>query len=352
MNCSTLSKLTTGVTSWLTVLLLLTSHSALAQRPPMPVEGAIIEPQLLEVDTQLVGSLLADEETLISSEAAGRLSSIHFTDGQSIKAGARLFTLDASIERAQLERARASAELAQTEFQRAEDLLSRNAGSANVRDAARATLRISQAEVKLAEERLTKMTLTAPFDGVLGIRSVSPGDYLTPGQPLVKLLSINPMRVEFRIPEVLITDVRQGQDMEIAVDALDGRTFSGEVMTVSPQVDISGRSLLVQAVLDNQVGILRPGMFARVRLILDRVEGALLVPEEALVPEGRNQYVFRLVDGKAEKVAVKLGHRMRGQVQITEGINPGDLVVTAGQMKLQPGAAATPVNLPAPATGN
>lgn len=352
MNRSTLSKVATGAASWLTALLLLVSHSALAQRPAMPVEAAVIEPRLLEVDTQLVGSLLADEETLISSEVAGRLSGIHFTDGQPVKAGARLFTLDASIERAQLERARASAELAQTEFQRAEDLLSRNAGSANVRDAARATLRINQAEVQLAEERLAKMTLTAPFDGVLGIRRVSPGDYLTPGQALVVLLANNPMRVEFRIPEVLITDVAEGQDIEISVDALGGRKFSGKVITLAPQVEVSGRSLLVQAVLDNQEGILRPGMFTRVRLILDRVENALLVPEEALVPEGRSQFVFRLVDGVAEKVQVTLGHRMRGQVQITEGINPGDVVVTAGQMKLRPGSAATPVNLPAPATGN
>ncbi|SFX54228.1 efflux RND transporter periplasmic adaptor subunit [Marinospirillum alkaliphilum] len=333
----------------LAALLLLLPLTALAQRPAMPVEAVKVEPRQLIVDTQLVGTLLADEATLISSELAGRLAQVHFTDGQRVQTGTRLFSLDASIERAQLERAKAAAELAEVEYQRAEDLLRRNAGSANVRDAALATLRINQAEVKLAEERLAKMTLTAPFHGVLGIRQVSPGDYLTPGQPLVALLATDPLRVEFRIPEVLLRDVSQGQQVEMTFDALTNQRFSGEVMTVSPQVDASGRSLLVQARLANPDNLLRPGMFARVRLILDTRDNALLVPEEALVPEGRNQYVFRIVDGVADKVQVTPGHRLRGEVEITSGIQAGDRVVTAGQLKLRPGSPAQAINLPAPA---
>lgn len=337
---------------WLLAALLLVSSAVQAQRPPMPVEGIQLEPQQLVVDTQLVGTLLADEDTLISSEVAGRLSGIHFSDGQRVKAGDRLFVLDASIERAQLERARAAAELAAVEYQRAEDLLRRNAGSANVRDAALATLRINHAEVKLAEERLSKMTLNAPFDGLVDIRQVSLGDYLTPGQPLVALLAIDPIRVEFRIPEILITGVSQGQRIEISVDALSGRQFNGEISTVSPQVDSAGRSLLVQARLANPEGVLRPGLFARVRLILDTREQALLVPEEALVPEGDSQYVFRLANGVAEKVRITTGHRLRGTVEITEGLQAGDIVVTAGQLKLQPGIPAQAINLAAPAAGN
>jgi membrane fusion protein (multidrug efflux system) len=318
------------------------------QMPPMPVEAQVVKAEDLVRTIELVGSLSADESVMISPEVSGRIDNIHFKEGQLVEAGMLLFSMDSSVQRAELKQAQASRGLSEVEYKRASELLSNNAGSVNARDNALAKLRIDQAGVDLAQQRLAKMKLSAPFKGVIGLRQVSDGEYITPGQGLVSLVSMDPIRLEFRVPEIYLTGLSVGQTVDVKFDALPGEKATGKVFAVSPEVDLNGRNVKVLATLPNSDGKLRPGLFARVSLELATIKDALMVQEEALVPQGKAQLIYTLVDGKVNIAPVTQGIRERGRVQVTQGIKVGDIVVTAGQMKLRPGAAAVPVNLPKP----
>jgi membrane fusion protein (multidrug efflux system) len=178
------------------------------------------------------------------------------------------------------------------------------------------------------------MRIVAPFDGVVGIRGVSIGDYVKDGADLVNIEDIGVLKVDFRLPERYLTQVRSGQAVEVTADALPGGRYRGAVEAINPRVDANGRSLEVRARLSNSDGRLRPGMFARVRIIVGERANALLVPEEAIVPLGDDFFVYTVVDGKANRIRVKLGVRRDSQVELLEGVKAGDKVVTAG-MRVQ-----------------
>lgn len=324
-----------------------TANAAQQKAPAMPVEAQIARAETLQRTIEVVGSLSADETVTISPEVPGRIADILFREGQLVEAGKPLFKLDDSIQRAELKQAEASRGLSEVEYKRANQLVNNNAGSKNTRDSALAKLRIDQAGVALAQERLEKMTLNAPFDGLISLRKVSKGEYVTPGQPLVSLVAVNPMRVEFRVPEVFVAGLAVGQSVEVTLDAIPGEEFTGTVFAVSPEVDVNGRSIKVVASLPNDSGKLRPGLFARVTLNLETINNALMLQEEALVPQGDKQLVYVLEEGKVVIKPVTTGVRERGRVQVLSGIQAGDIVVTAGQLKLRPGSAAMPINLQA-----
>ncbi len=183
--------------------------------------------------------------------------------------------------------------------------------------------------------------IKAPFAGVVGLRSVSLGDYVKEGQDLVNLESIDPLKVDFRVPEVYLKQVGVGQTLEIGLDALPGKTYEGKVFAINPLVDAGGRAIVIRAQVRNADTALRPGMFARVRLITKSERDTLVVPEQALVPQGEDQYVFKVADGKVTRVKVETGQRRDARVEVTKGVDAGDVVVTAGQLKLRDGMAVT-----------
>lgn len=308
----------------------------------IPVEAAAVRIGTITRTVQAVGSLRANESVIVRPELGGRIERIHFTEGQPVNRGDPLFTLEASIYDAELDQAQARLNLSRTNNQRVVSLRQQGLGTEQERDQALAELRVSQAALALAQARLEKMTITAPFNGVMGLRRVSVGDYVSPGQDMVNLLDLNPIKVDFRVPEVFLADVKTGQTIEVRVDAFPGETFTGEVYAIDPQVDINGRSLVLRARIPNPEGRLQAGLFARVDLILERHENALLIPEEALVPRGDQQQVFKIVDGKAMLTEVTIGRRQEGQVEIVSGLAPGDRVVTAGQLKIRDGAPVAP----------
>lgn len=315
------------------------------QMPPMPVEAQpVVLGEVLRT-VEAVGTLRADEAVVLRPELQGRVSEILFEEGQPVQSGQPLIRLDAGRYRAQLNEAIANRDLARVNYRRAQELVRRKVGSADERDKAEAELQASEARVALQNDYLAKMTLTAPFDGIAGIRSVSIGEVVQPAQALVQVVAVDPVKVDFRIPELYVGQVQAGQSLDIRVDAFPGEQFTGKVYAVAPQVDDKGRSLRVRATVPNPEGRLRPGLFARVELILERFKDAVRVPEQAIVPRGDQQLVYRIVDGKAEIVPVTLGIRRNAQVQVTDGLAPGDVVITAGQMKVRPGAPVQPVNL-------
>jgi membrane fusion protein (multidrug efflux system) len=178
---------------------------------------------------------------------------------------------------------------------------------------------------------------------VVGLRKVSVGDFVGVGQDMVNLEQIDPLKADFRVAEIYLAALRRGQRIELTVDAFPGENFTGEVYAIDPLIDESGRSILLRARLPNSDGVLRPGLFARVTLVLNEREDAVQVPEQALVPQGQDQYVFRVVDGKAVFTEVSVGIRREGMVEILDGLGPDDEVVTAGQLKIRDGAAVNPV---------
>ncbi len=298
-----------------------------------------------------VGSLRSDESVTLRPEVAGRISSIAFQEGQPVAKGALLVRLDPAVPQAEAAQAKANLVLAKTKFDRAVDLAKSNFISGQARDEAENNLKVAEASLQLADAKLAKMDLRAPFSGVIGLRSVSVGDYVKEGADLVNLESIDPLKVDFRVPEIYMRQVKVGQPLQIQLDALPGKTFEGKVFAVNPLIDAAGRSVVIRAIVRNQDTSLRPGMFARVRLITRDVQNALVVPEQALVPQGDQQFVFRIIDGKAVRTRVDVGQRRDAMVEMLSGVAKDELVVTAGQLKLRDGApvdvaAAVPVVTP------
>ena len=322
------------------------------EMPPTAVETATVSASQLTDTIHAVGTLRADESVVIRPELAGRIEEIHFEEGQRIAKGDPLFALDASLIEAEMREAEANLALSQSSFDRAQDLIDRKLIAQADYDNARSRLAVDQARLSSAQTRLAKTVIEAPFDGVVGLRQVSAGDYVDVGQELVSIVKLNPIKVDFRVPEVHLSRLEPGQPVEVTVDAFPGEKFRGEVMAIDPQIDLAGRNVLLRAVVPNPDFKLRPGLFARLDLEVDQHDEALIVPEQALWPQGDQQFVYKVEDGQAKLVEVETGLRRAGQVEIVSGLAPGDEVVTAGQLKLYDGAKVMPVPVPdAPAEG-
>jgi membrane fusion protein, multidrug efflux system len=307
--------------------------------PPVAVEAVKVVTAAMPQTITTVGSLRSDESVTLRPESAGRISAITFQEGQRVTKGTHLVTLDPAIQQAEVQQARANLVLAKSKFDRAVDLAKRNYISGQAKDEAENNLKVAEASVQLAEAKLAKTDIRAPFSGIIGLRSVSVGDYVKEGADLVNLESIDPLKVDFRVPETYMRQVQAGQSMEVTLDALPGKTFDGKVLAVNPLVDAAGRSVVIRAQVRNQDSALRPGMFARVRLITKLQADAMVLPEQALVPQGTEQYVFKIADGKVVRVKIETGQRRDGKVEVIAGLAPGDSVVTAGQLKLRDGLA-------------
>jgi membrane fusion protein (multidrug efflux system) len=291
-----------------------------------------------------VGSLRSDESVTLRPEVAGRVSAIGFQEGRPVVKGVTLVKLDPAINEAEVLQAKANLTLAKAKYDRAVDLQKQGFISGQARDEAENNLKVMEAAIALAAARLAKTEIKAPFSGLIGLRSVSVGDYVKEGQDMVNLEAIDPLKVDFRVPEIYLKQVQVGQKLEVSLDALPGRKYEGTVSAINPLVDAAGRAIVIRAQVRNADTALRPGMFARVKLLTKDDRDALVLPEQALVPQGEEQYVFRVIDGKAARTKVELGQRRDGRVEVVKGLSPGETIVTAGQLKLRDG---TPVTLAA-----
>lgn len=313
-------------------------QAAPSAMPPMPVETA--EVRVADSDTLLsaVGTLHSDESVVIAAEIAGRIEKIGFAEGEAAKQGTLLIKLDSAVLQAELDRAVASRNLSKSNYQRAENLLKDHAVSKQERDEAYAKWQLDEAGVRLAQAQLAKASIKAPFAGTLGLRQFSLGDYIQPGQTLVNLEAIEQLKVEFSIPEKYLAEVKVGQLVALHSDAYPEQNFTGQVYAIDPQVDQASRSLIARGLLDNSKHLLFPGQFVKVQLRVATKLNALFIPEQALIPQPKTKLVYRVVDGKAEMVQVETGTRMKGWVEITSGLNVGDVVVTGGHQKIGPGS--------------
>ena len=318
------------------------------------VEASKVARLALPQGITAVGSLRSDESVTLRPEVAGRISAIQFREGQRVTKGTPLVRLDTAVAEAEAQQARANLTLAQQKHTRALDLEKKGFISGQAKDEAENNLRVAEASLALAEAKLAKLTILAPFTGIIGLRSVSVGDYVKEGADMVNLEAVDPLKVDFRVPEIYLTQLGVGQSLQLTLDAIPGKTYEGKVFAINPLLDAAGRSVVIRAQVKNQDAVLRPGMFTRVRLFTRDLQETLVVPEQAIVPQGEEWFVYRVVDGKAQRTKVDIGQRRDGKVEILKGLQDGDMVVTAGQLKLREGvpvqiATAQPA-APAPAT--
>jgi len=329
------------------------SSAAPAKGPPsVVIEAARVSVVKLPQSLTAVGSLRSDETIIVRPEIAGRVTQISFKEGEAVSRGAMLLRLDGSVQQADLERAKANYVLSKSKFDRAVELRKQGFISSQATDEAENMLHVAKADVELMQARFDKTAIVAPFAGTIGLRQISVGDYVKEGQDMVNLESLDPLKVDFRVPEISLSQVKDGQTLQISLDALPDKVYDGRIYAINPLIDANGRSIVIRAQVPNKDGKLRPGMFARVRLFTSGSKDTLVVPEESLFPLGDDKYVYKIVDSKAMRQKVEIGQRREGRVEIVNGLAPEDVVVTAGVIKLRDGAPVSIANQgPAPAVG-
>lgn len=310
---------------------------------PSSVMAVPVKREKIEDKISLVGTMAADESIEIKNEISGMIEQIGFDEGQKVKKGQMLVMIDAQKLNATLAQAQANLGLAQTTFGRLSSLIKAGAVSQQEYDQAQSDLESKKSEVDLIKAELKETVISAAFDGVMGARKVSPGQFVNQGTTLTYLISQDLMKAEFHVPEKFLGQMKEGQDIEVTVAAYPEETFKGQVYFIDPQVEEQTRTALVKAKIPNPDGELRSGMFANLNLIVSIRPQALVVPEAALVPRGEEVFVFVVDSGnKAQMKTVKVGVRLAGRVEIMEGLSEGENVIVEGHQKIGPGS---PVNI-------
>ncbi|TVR53348.1 MAG: efflux RND transporter periplasmic adaptor subunit [Puniceicoccaceae bacterium] len=293
-----------------------------------------------ERTVRAIGSVTAIRGVTLAVETAGIVREIGFEPGTRVSAGAVLLRLDAELEEADLASARASAELARLNLDRARELYQTRSASRADLDTAEASLKQAEARVAALEAAIRRKTVTAPFDGRLGIRRVNLGAYLTPGTPVVSLQALEAVQVDFSLPQQNLDRIREGMTVRIRTDASPDRVFEGRLTALDPDVDPVSRSLSLQATLENPGELLRPGMFVQVEVVLPEPEPVVMIPATAVLraPYGDSIFVVeKRADGApvARQRFVRVGRTRGDFVSVTDGLRSGETVVTSGAFKLR-----------------
>ncbi len=316
---------------------------ALFAPPPAGVTTVVVQPQTWQPVLSAVGSMKAVNGVVLSTDLAGIVSEIAFTSGSPVKKGDVLVKLETQQEDAQLRSATARLSLARADLDRKRDLLTKKAISQSDWDAAESQVSQMLSAVEEMKALVARKRLAAPFDGLAGIRQVNVGQYLQPGAPIVPIESLDPIYVEFALPQQHFETLTVGKKLRLGATGITGRMFDGEITAIDSRVDENTRNVLVQGTVKNADHALRSGMFVNVEVLLPEQRGVLAVPASAVsyAPFGDSVFVVK-DDGQGGKEVrqqfVKLGSKRGDQVAVTSGIAEGDEVVSAAVFKLQPGA--------------
>ncbi|MFM2042831.1 MAG: hypothetical protein RLY86_1407 [Pseudomonadota bacterium] len=305
-----------------------------------PIQVVAAQATLGDIDVTFdaVGTLRANEAVTVTTKLSGLVRTITFEEGQPVEAGAVLVELDDTEARAELAVAEADRRTVQQDLERSAALLGRQAVAQARVDDLRIALQGAEARMNAARARLQDLTVRAPFAGVAGLRQISPGALVRPGDVVTTLDDTDPLKLEFTVPETALRSLTNGMSVAAESTVWQGEAFTGVVEAIDTRVDAVTRTIAVVAALPNPDRRLKPGMFLTVRLALDRRQNVVLIPEEALVPIGDRQFVFAVVDGKVERRVVTIGARLSGRVEVTDGVRAGDLVITRGTQRVREGA--------------
>lgn len=306
------------------------------QKPPVLVELWEVQPRLVAEKVESVGTLLGRESVTITAKVTDQVDSVHFEDGQMVKAGDVLVELVDTEQGALLAEANANLREARLQLERLKKLGSDISTGAQI-DVADARVMANRARLQAIQARIEDRTIRAPFDGQLGFRQVSTGALVTPGAVIAELDDISSMKLDFHVPETYLAKLKVGNVVYGSSPAWPGDAFSGEVVSIGSRVDPVTRSITVRAIVDNPDLRLRPGMLMGVELVTGE-RMALVLPEQALLQVGRNSMVYVVsAQDQAERRSIGIGKRVRGGIVVESGLEPGELVVVNGQFNLRPG---------------
>ncbi len=305
---------------------------------PVAVLTAVVEPRELVDQVDALGTVLADESVEVTSRVTSIVTRIGFREGQQVERGDLLVELENKEIRAELAVAEASLSESRSQYERARQLANTQAISASSLDELLAAMKVAEAEVQAARARLENTFIRAPFSGKIGLRRVSPGSLVNPGTVITTLDDLDPVKLEFSVPEAFLSVLREDLTVSARSPALQAQEFTGRIDSIDTRLDPVSRSILVRAVLDNQEGLLKPGMFLTVALQMSR-PAVLMAPEQAVVPERGQHYIY--VVAQEDRVArrrVELGQRVPGAVEIVSGLAAGERVITEGTQKVREGS--------------
>lgn len=302
----------------------------------IPVEAKIIKPERIENIIKITGAILANESVALKSEISGKVEKIYFQEGQRVKKGDLLLAINDDEIVAQLERLKYTRKLNEDIEYRQRQLLEKEAISREEYEIALTTLNTTQSDIKETEARLEKHKLFAPFDGIIGLRQISEGSYITPGDLVVNIYNINPIKIEFSIPGKYSPLVNKGDTINFTTEASED-VYIGIIYAVEPRIDPRTRTLPIRAICRNDDEILIPGQFANIDYILDVLPDALMVPSQSIIPELNSHKIFTYKNGLVSEDQINIGLRTDTEVQVTQGINPGDTVITTGILQIRQG---------------
>lgn len=300
------------------------------------VDALILKSSRLDNKLNVTGSVLANESLELKSEVSGKITSISFQEGKQVKKGDLLIQTNDDEIRAQLTKQRYNRKLNNDNEFRQRKLLEKDAISQEEYDNALNRLNTTDADIQLLETQLSKTRIRAPFDGVIGLRFVSEGAYISPNTVIATLYNISPAKIDFAIPGRYSAQVSPGKKIRFTIES-DMKVYEGEVYAIEPRIDPDTRTLKIRALADNKKGNLIPGQFVKVELILDSNDNAILVPTEAVIPEQAGKKVFILENGKAQEAKVETGIRTANMLEILSGLKQGDTLLTTGILQLHAG---------------
>jgi membrane fusion protein (multidrug efflux system) len=300
----------------------------------MVVNGIVVKAGAFENELEVTGSIEANESVSLQSEISGLVTGIYFTEGSNVKKGTVLVKINDRDIQAQLQQVLTGQKLSKSNENRAKQLLEKGAISQEEYDTSLAELQSLNAQAQLVRAQLAKATIRAPFDGKIGLRNISIGEYLTPNKVIASLSAVNPVKISFSVPEKYSGQIKVNSEVDFNTDGLN-QTYKGKVYAIEPGINAQTRTLSIKALAANPKSELLPGSFAKIRLTLNTMEDALLVPNEAIIPVLKGKTVFITENGKAKQVPVESGTRTADRIVITSGLKAGDTVLTTGAMALK-----------------
>lgn len=304
---------------------------------PLPVEVTIVRPEPYERKLVVTGSILPSESIELKSEVSGKIASIFFQESQPVRKGQRLLKIEDDELAAQLEKQRYNKKLFEDNEFRQRKLLEKEAISQEEYDNALNRLRTTTSDIRVLEAQLAETEIIAPFDGFIGFRYVSPGAYISPATVIATIYSLDPAKIEFSIPARYASRVFIGSPIVFKQENDAERSFNGQVYAIEPQIDPTTRTLKIRSKTPNTDGKLIPGQFVSIELILERLDSALLLPTQAVIPIQDGAKVYVVSGGKAKEIMVIAGDRTESKLEILSGLQPGDTVITSGILQLRQG---------------
>ncbi len=303
---------------------------------PLQVRAHITKYEVLDSKVLTTGTILANEEVDLKSEVDGKITKIFFREGSYVKAGDLLVKINDADLQAQLQSAKSRLELQKDTEYRQKQLLEKEAISQEDYDMTANQLQVNQAEVELIKARIDKTEIRAPFSGIVGLKNVSEGSFVNNSMIIASLQNINPIKIDFSIPERYSSMVEVGDEINFTITG-NNKKYIGKVYAIEPKIDPVTRTLQIRALCSNTGREILPGSFANIELVLKKIENAILVPSEALIPDIKGQKVFLYKNGSAVPQQVETGIRTDVNVQLTSGVSEGDTIITSGMLQLRPG---------------